>query len=167
MKAIGAKSNYQECSDQAGSLFRATGDSKVSQRQKSGTWLTQVTCLDSRSFLPELTKVIESGITVLVWAGDADWICNWLGNEAAVSTISFSGQEEFNGKELKSYTVDGKEKGTFKTAGNFSFLRVFEAGHEVPYYRKFSPISLFHLEWYGLTRCRARGCSPSFHSDYA
>lgn len=92
--------------------------------------------LDPRSFLPALSEVVQSGISVLVWAGDADWICNWLGNHAAANAVKFDGHDEFKGKPLKPYTVDGKERGTFKTVDNFSFLRVYEAGHEVPYYRK-------------------------------
>lgn len=72
---------------------------------------------------------------MLIWAGDADWICNWVGNEAVVEQVSFNSQGEFRGKTLEPYTVNGVQKGTFKTAENFSFLRIFEAGHEVPYYR--------------------------------
>ena len=91
---------------------------------------------DPRSFLSALSEVVQSGISVLVWAGDADWICNWIGNYDVANAVEFDGQDEFKGKSLKPYTVNGTEKGTFKTVDNFSFLRVYEAGHEVPYYRK-------------------------------
>lgn len=90
--------------------------------------------LDSRTFLPELSSVVQSGIQVLVWAGDADWICNWVGGLAVANQVSFSGSSTFASKTLAPYTVNGKQGGTFKTQGNFSFLRVFGAGHEVPYY---------------------------------
>jgi hypothetical protein len=50
--------------------------------------------------------------------------------------VSFPGHDAFAGKALEPYTVNGVEKGTFKTQDNFSFLRVFEAGHMVMYYRK-------------------------------
>lgn len=91
----------------------------------------------SRSFLATLSDVVQSGINVLVWAGDADWICNWLGNYEVANVVDFPGHTEFSGKDLAPYTVDGAEKGLFKTVDNFSFLRVYGAGHEVPYYRKF------------------------------
>ena len=83
--------------------------------------------------------MVQSGLTVLVWAGDADWICNWFGNHEVVDQVKFPGSEDFQGKDLKPYTVNGEKKGTFKTVDNFSFLRVYEAGHEVPYYRKYIP----------------------------
>jgi carboxypeptidase D len=81
--------------------------------------------------------VVKSGINVLVWAGDADWICNWLGNYEVANAVDFSGHAEFSAKDLAPYTVKGAEKGQFKTVNNFSFLKVYGAGHEVPFYREF------------------------------
>ncbi|PLB52231.1 putative carboxypeptidase S1 [Aspergillus steynii IBT 23096] len=115
-KAIGARSKYSECANAASAKFSTTGD-------------------NPRSFLSALSEVVQSGISVLVWAGDADWICNWIGNYDVANAVEFDGQDEFKGKSLKPYTVNGTEKGTFKTVDNFSFLRVYEAGHEVPYYQ--------------------------------
>lgn len=60
-----------------------------------------------------------------------------MGNKAAAEAVKFSGQSAFQGAALEPYTVNGNQTGTFKTQGNLSFLRVFAAGHEVPYYRKF------------------------------
>jgi carboxypeptidase D len=82
--------------------------------------------------------VVKSGINVIVWAGDADWICNWLGNYEVANAVDFPGQSKFKAKGLAPYTVNGVEKGTFKYVDNFSFLRMYEAGHEVPYYRESS-----------------------------
>lgn len=92
--------------------------------------------VDPRSFLSTLSSVVQSGIHVLVWAGDADWICNWLGNYRVANAVDFSGHAEFSAKDLAPYTVNGTEKGMFKNVDNFSFLKVYGAGHEVPYYRE-------------------------------
>ena len=35
--------------------------------------------------------------------------------------------------------------GTFKNVGKLSWLRVFAAGHEVPYYRKFTMFFLLEV----------------------
>ncbi|KAL9105180.1 MAG: hypothetical protein Q9187_008779, partial [Circinaria calcarea] len=115
VKAIGAQSAYQECANAPYTKFSSTGD-------------------DARSFLPALSSVVKSGITTLIWAGDADWICNWLGGQAAANVISYSGQSTFEAKLLAPYSVNGVQGGTFKTQGVLSFLRVFGAGHEVPFY---------------------------------
>ena len=94
-----------------------------------------LTSSDPRSFLSTLGSVVSSGVTTLIWAGDADWICNWFGNLDVANQINYSGKSAFAAKALAPYTVNGKEGGQFKTQANLSFLRVYAAGHEVPYYQ--------------------------------
>ncbi|KAI9447571.1 carboxypeptidase S1 [Lactarius indigo] len=113
---IGARQTYQECPDAPYYKFAATGD-------------------DARTFLSTLSTVIQSGIQVLIWVGDADWICNTGGVQAVISQLQFAQSREFNSKVLVPYTVRGVEYGVFKTAGNLSFLNVFKAGHKVPAYQ--------------------------------
>lgn len=91
---------------------------------------------DARSFLSTLSTVVQSGITTLIWAGDADWICNWFGGLASAEAITYSGSSTFKSTAVSNYTVNGAAGGTFKSFGNLSWLRVFGAGHEVPYYRR-------------------------------
>ena len=40
--------------------------------------------------------------------------------------------------------VDGVEYGETREYGNFSFTRVYEAGHEVPYYQPLASLALFN-----------------------
>lgn len=115
VKAIGAKSTYTECPSGPYQKFASTGD-------------------NSRSFLGELSDVVKSGVQTVVWAGDADWICNWFGGQAAAEAIAYDGQSAFQAQSLAAYNVGGKQGGTFKQQGNLGFLRVFGAGHEVPFY---------------------------------
>jgi len=121
---IGAQQLYQECADAPLGEFISTGDS-------------------ARSFLPTLSKVVQSGIQVLIWAGDADWICNTAGVQAVVSEIQYAESAKFNSKSLVPYTVHGVQYGTFKTAGKLSFLNVFKAGHEVPAYQPVVALQAF------------------------
>lgn len=101
--------------------------------QKLTTWV------DDRSFLDTLSSVVQSGTPVLLWAGDADWICNYLGGQRVAEAVSYSGHAAFEQKVMEPYMVQGAQKGTYKAVDNLTFLRVFEAGHEVPYYRKHLP----------------------------
>lgn len=59
-----------------------------------------------------------------------------------MNSINYTSATEFQSTELADYTVDGTSYGQFKTVGNLNFLRVYEAGHEVPYYRKYPTIRL-------------------------
>ncbi|KAH8689543.1 putative carboxypeptidase S1 [Talaromyces proteolyticus] len=124
VKAIGAKSTYQECPNGPYNKFSSTGD-------------------NSRSFLSQLSSVVQSGIQVLVWAGDADWICNYIGVQRVANAVSFSGSSKFASASLQSYTVNGAKKGLYKNVDNFSYLQVFGAGHEVPYYQPETALQVF------------------------
>jgi carboxypeptidase D len=68
-----------------------------------------------------------------------DFICNWMGNLNQAHAVEYSHAAEFKAKDVQSYTVNGTSYGTYKTAGNLSWFRVFGAGHEVPFYRKSQP----------------------------
>ncbi|KAK9370074.1 Alpha/Beta hydrolase protein [Lipomyces kononenkoae] len=77
--------------------------------------------------------VLEAGVPVLIYAGDKDFICNWLGNQAWTNALEWEGAKEFQAAPTKKWTLDGKTFGTVQNAGNFTFLRVFEAGHMTPF----------------------------------
>lgn len=124
VKAIGAKSTYQECPSGPYNKFSNTGD-------------------DSRSFISTLSTVVQTGIQVVIWAGDADQICNWFGGLASANAITYSGSSKFNAAGVANYTVAGVSSGTFKNVGNLSWLRVFGAGHEVPYYQPATALQVF------------------------
>ncbi|CAG8957316.1 hypothetical protein HYFRA_00010739 [Hymenoscyphus fraxineus] len=123
-KAIGAKSEYAECSNSAGDKFNTGGD-------------------DARSLLSTLSEVVQTGISVLIWAGDADWICNWFGNIITAEAVTYSQSAAFKAKAVADYTVNGVAKGTFKNVGNLNWLRVFGAGHEVMYYQPEVSLQVF------------------------
>ena len=42
---------------------------------------------------------------VLIYAGDVDYICNWLGNKKWVKALEWSGKEEFNMAEDEPWTL--------------------------------------------------------------
>lgn len=49
-----------------------------------GDWLTNLA--------EKITNILESGLEVLVYSGDKDFICNWRGGEAWTSAVEWSGQ---------------------------------------------------------------------------
>lgn len=97
----------------------------------------ELTQAGARSFLGELDDVVSAGVNTLLWAGDADWECNYIGVEIVANQVTYAGQTAFRKKSLAPYKVGGKVGGQFKTKGNLSYLRVYEAGHEVMYYRQY------------------------------
>jgi len=85
------------------------------------------------SFAYELPLVLEHNIRVVVYNGDLDLICNWVGGHEWVNALKWSGQKKFQKAPVKPWTVDGSAAGTVQTSGLLDFVRVFEAGHMVPH----------------------------------
>jgi len=80
-----------------------------------------------------LVPNILAEIPVLIYAGDADFICNWLGNQAWTEALEWPGQKKFNSASVEDLKLDNGDKyGKIKTSGNLTFMQIFEAGHMVP-----------------------------------
>ncbi|XP_010535625.1 PREDICTED: serine carboxypeptidase-like 48 isoform X2 [Tarenaya hassleriana] len=79
--------------------------------------------------IPEL---LEDGIELLVYAGEYDLICNWLGNSKWAHQMEWSGQKGFGSAKMIPFLVDGTEAGLMKNHGPLTFLKVHDAGHMVP-----------------------------------
>jgi carboxypeptidase C (cathepsin A) len=58
---------------------------------------------------------------------------NRFGGQAVSLALNDTHKEEFAAAGYAPFTVDGTEYGEVRQYGNFSFLRIYEAGHEVPY----------------------------------
>lgn len=80
-----------------------------------------------------VAQLLELGIPALIYAGDKDFICNWLGTEAWTRNLLWHGQDKFATQPLDVWTVDGTPAGEYRNFEHFTFLRVYEAGHMVPY----------------------------------
>ena len=87
----------------------------------------------SKPFQQDVAYLLDSGVPVLIYAGDKDYICNWLGNRAWTDVLEFKGAEKYQAAPTRPWFVDGKEVGTIKHSGIFTFLRIFDAGHLVPF----------------------------------
>jgi carboxypeptidase C (cathepsin A) len=99
--------------------------------------------LGARSPIPALARVVNSGVRTLIWTGDADWICNYLGALQSAEEVRYPGQAKFKSAKLQPYTVNGTSKGLYKQVENFSFMRVYESGHQLPYYQRELALQVF------------------------
>ncbi|OAY38893.1 serine carboxypeptidase-like [Manihot esculenta] len=85
-----------------------------------------------RNLEPGIPALLEDGIKMLVYAGEYDLICNWLGNSRWVHAMEWSGQKDFVASPEVPFEVDGSESGVLKSHGPLAFLKVHDAGHMVP-----------------------------------
>ncbi|CEJ90372.1 hypothetical protein VHEMI06161 [[Torrubiella] hemipterigena] len=104
---------YQSCNTDINMKFLFKGD-----------WMKPM-----HHFIPTLLEQIP----VLIYAGDADFICNWLGNRAWVEQLEWNGQAKYAKAKTSKLTVDGSDYGNVRSAQNFTFMQIYQAGHMVPY----------------------------------
>ncbi|EPS35383.1 hypothetical protein H072_11220 [Dactylellina haptotyla CBS 200.50] len=114
LDAIGAETiPWQACNDPVDQRFTEVGDWAMPYHQ----------------YLPSILEKIP----VLIYAGDTDYICNWLGNKAWTEKLEWKGKSEYNRAEMKPFKLkDGKQVGETKGAMGLTFTRVYQAGHMVP-----------------------------------
>ncbi|CAE6416428.1 unnamed protein product [Rhizoctonia solani] len=90
---------------------------------------------------PMIKELLEDGVRVLNLAGDADFACNYIGAFEWMSRLDSKYAKEFRTLNNTIWMLNGKPVGEVrasadqggKTAGNFTWLRVYEAGHMVPH----------------------------------
>jgi carboxypeptidase C (cathepsin A) len=85
-----------------------------------------------RDYQQMIPDQLAAGIKVLIYAGDQDYICNWLGNQAWVNELPWAHSAEFKATKAVNWTVGGATAGTVQSSHNLTFLRVMDAGHMVP-----------------------------------
>lgn len=86
-----------------------------------------------------IPQLLEDGIKLLIYAGEADFMCNYIGNLEWTLALEWTGKADYNlaapldfisGKEGKSA---GKTRSTGAGSGTLTYLQVYDAGHMVPF----------------------------------
>ena len=95
--------------------------------------------------LADLARLLDAGVRVALVYGDRDWICNWMGGENVSLHVPYQSQDAFRAAGYANLTNGTDTSGGLtREAGNFSFSRVFQAGHEVPAYQPEVALAIFN-----------------------
>ncbi|KAM7194531.1 carboxypeptidase D [Naviculisporaceae sp. PSN 640] len=98
--------------------------------------------------LVSLARLLNSGVKVSLVYGDKDYQCNWLGGEQVALSLAGQAVDKFSqagyARILSDTNSTSEEGGLVRQAGDLSFVRVFGAGHSVPYYRPQTALEIFH-----------------------
>ncbi|KAL7746685.1 hypothetical protein RI367_007964 [Sorochytrium milnesiophthora] len=86
---------------------------------------------DQPSF--EVLPGLAERIPVMIYNGDKDIICNYIGNEATLDNMEWNGRKGFEQEEFTPFKVQGKEHGLYKKERGLTYVRIYEAGHMVPF----------------------------------
>ncbi|KAH8880802.1 putative lysosomal protective protein precursor [Thozetella sp. PMI_491] len=94
-------------------------------------------------FLDAVAYLLDSGVKVHMMYGDRDYACNWVGGEMASLAVPWSRSDEFAETGYAPLVTPDGFTGMTRQLGNFSFTRVFQAGHEVPSYQPIAAYEIF------------------------
>ncbi|KAJ3760841.1 Alpha/Beta hydrolase protein [Lentinula raphanica] len=86
----------------------------------------------SNSSISVLPKVLEK-IPVLIFAGDQDLICNYIGMEAMINALTWNGATGLGTVQTQSWNVDGVPAGTWVSSRNLTYTKIFNASHMAPF----------------------------------
>eukprot|EP00754_Rhynchopus_humris_P035352 Rhum_TRINITY_DN16872_c0_g1::Rhum_TRINITY_DN16872_c0_g1_i1::g.164734::m.164734 len=110
-QAIGVNKKWESCNYQVNADFAAD-------------WM--------HNFQDQVPDLLTHGVRVLIYAGDYDYVCNWIGNKAWTMDLAWPGKAGFNAATDNAWTVAGKTAGRIRSHAGFNFLQVHAAGHMVP-----------------------------------
>merc|ERR1719379_3303804 len=84
---LGAKGEWASCNFIVNKMFM-------------GDWM--------HNFHQLIPDMLHDGIDVTVYAGDVDYICNWLGNKRWTLALDWAGKQAFNAAPDAPFGKDGK-----------------------------------------------------------
>ncbi|KAJ3911149.1 Alpha/Beta hydrolase protein, partial [Lentinula edodes] len=105
---------FDQCDDTTHALFLQSGET-------------------GRTFLPELAKLANSGFHILIWVRING--ANWLGLRQSMVQMNWYGNQMFNNTAFKNMSINGDNVASFAVVDNFTFARVYGAGHTLPAYK--------------------------------
>lgn len=130
-EALGVETKtFEGCANTVGYNFALTGDG-------------------AKPFQQDVAGVLEKDIPVLIYAGDKDFICNWVGQELWLKELEWTGIYKFNAKNKTVWETETGPAGEYKSAEGLTFLRVYEAGHMVPHDQPENSLAMLNTWLYG------------------
>jgi len=74
--------------------------------------------------------LLDSGVKVALVYGDRDFACNWIGGEEVSLAVEYSMSDKFKAAGYMPILSSIGVGGQVRQYGNYSFSRVYQAGHE-------------------------------------
>eukprot|EP00581_Thalassiosira_minuscula_P008870 CAMPEP_0183706806 /NCGR_PEP_ID=MMETSP0737-20130205/3538_1 /TAXON_ID=385413 /ORGANISM="Thalassiosira miniscula, Strain CCMP1093" /LENGTH=570 /DNA_ID=CAMNT_0025934319 /DNA_START=79 /DNA_END=1788 /DNA_ORIENTATION=+ len=81
------------------------------------------------NFAPYVSELLNNNIPVLIYAGDLDYICNYMGNRDVTLKLEWNHGNDFRSAKDHDWNNGG---GWARSSNGLSFLQVYDAGHMVP-----------------------------------
>ncbi|KIW69494.1 hypothetical protein PV04_05367 [Phialophora macrospora] len=93
--------------------------------------------------LRDLGALLDSDVKVTLLYGDRDFACSWVGGERVSLSVPHKHADTFTASGYQKVESDGgTASGMVRQHNNLAFVRVFQAGHQVPAYQ---PEASYHI----------------------
>lgn len=125
LAALGSPVNFTAASGVVASNFESTRD------------------IVHGGFLDAVAYLLDTGVKIHMMYGDRDYACNWVGGEMVSTKIPYSRLDDFKAAGYSPLLTSDGVGGMTRQFGNYSFTRVFQAGHEVPMYQPAAAYDIF------------------------
>ncbi|CAG8530572.1 3549_t:CDS:2, partial [Scutellospora calospora] len=96
-----------------------------------------------RTYLPELSEIVGKGIRTLLYHGDADADCDWIGGLNVSNSIKWNNQKNFNSAPFRDFIANNGTAGQIKSSNCLTYVKIHQAGHEVPFYQPQNSLIMF------------------------
>lgn len=122
--------SYLRRPDVLGALHaQAKSEAWVECQSRVGQQLGTATDPSSITVLPRLLERIP----VMLFAGDQDFICNYLGQESLIQALTWNGGTGLGEVETQTWTVGNTPAGTWVSSRNLTYVKIFNASHMAGY----------------------------------
>ncbi|KAG7389972.1 hypothetical protein PHYPSEUDO_009230 [Phytophthora pseudosyringae] len=99
-----------------------------------------------------VADLLNDGVRVLLYVGDADSVCSWFGNKLWIEALEWKGKTGFNAAEEKALLTQDllapnaalTDAGTARSFENLALVRIFNAGHMVPTHQPAASLDLIN-----------------------
>lgn len=81
---------------------------------------------------PLVSQLLDQDLQILVFVGDQDLICNYIGNRAWIDGLEWQLSEEWKQAVDSEWILDDKVAGEIQSIGPLTFIKVNDCGHMVP-----------------------------------
>lgn len=96
---------------------------RIQQEFKDPNWPSSI----------ELIPKILERIPMLLFAGDQDFICNYMGIESMIQAMTWNGGTGLGTVKTQVFSVQDNPAGTWVSSRNLTYVKLFNASHMAPY----------------------------------
>ena len=101
-------------------------------------------------YLQDLGHLLDNGVKIALIYGDRDFVCNWFGGEKSSLALNYTSANAFHAAGYTNISTNSSYVGgQVRQHNNFSFSRVFQAGHQVPAYQPETAYQIFRRAIFG------------------